>query len=154
MTENVRKKSRAEPPIKTGDFADDKEVHRLVAAFEQAALTPAQFHHGAHLAVALSYLASLPEAEATARMRSSLQRFTAYHGVDVYHETVTLFWMRLLHHLTRTTHQALPLWQRINLIADRYVTFSPVKVHYSPQSLRTAKARKQWVPPDRAPLEF
>jgi CDP-diacylglycerol--glycerol-3-phosphate 3-phosphatidyltransferase len=150
----VRKKSRDKLPVKTRDFASDGEVRRLVAAFEKAAMRPEQFHHGAHMAVALSYLASMPEAEATARMRSSLKNFTAHHGINVYHETVTLFWMQLLHHLTLTTYRALPLWRRINSIANRYATVSPVKLHYSSRLLRTARARKQWVPPDRAPLAF
>jgi hypothetical protein len=152
--ENVRKKSLGKPTVKTGDFASDEEVHRLVAAFEKAALAPTQFHRGAHMAVALSYLATMAEADATAQMRLSLQRFTAHHGIDIYHETVTIFWMRLLHHLATTTYRALPLWQRINVIVDRYGKISPVKVHYSPRLLRSAKARKQWVPPDRAPLLF
>jgi len=151
---NARKKAQAESAIKTSDFESDEEVHQLVAAFEEVAITPAQFSHCAHLAVALSYLASMTEAEARARMSSSLRRFTAHHGVDVYHETVTLFWMRLLQHLTVTTYRAMPLWRRINLIADRYATVSPVDLHYSPGLLRTGKARKQWVPPDRAPFAF
>jgi hypothetical protein len=140
--------------VKTREFVNDEEVRSLVAAFESATITPSQFNHAAHMAVALSYLEILPLAAATSRMRSSLLRFTAHHGVDVYHETLTWFWMRLLGHLAANQYRDLPLWRRINLIVSRWEKAGPIEAHYSPAVLRTATARREWVAPDRAPLPF
>ena len=78
-------------------------MRELVRAFEEATVLPSQFHHCAHIAVALSYLAEASVDDATVRMRQTLQKFTQRHGVNVYHETVTRFWMKLLDHLA-TTH--------------------------------------------------
>jgi hypothetical protein len=72
--------------LKTRDFICDAEVHELVDAFEAATIAPSQFNHAAHIATALSYLATLPFADASARMRTALLRFTTRHGIDVYHE--------------------------------------------------------------------
>lgn len=140
--------------MKTRDFASDAEVQALVEAFESAAIAPSQFVHAAHLAVALKYLAESPLAEATDRMRSSLLRFTEHHGVNVYHETITTFWMKLLDHLARNHYDDLPLWRRINLIVERWEGVGAVEAHYSRALIGSNIARQQWVPPDRLPLHF
>jgi hypothetical protein len=88
---------------KIRDFTNDGEVRELVRAFEEATVLPSRFHHCAHIAVALTYLAEGSVDDASLRMRETLQKFTQRHGVNVYHETVTRFWMKLLDHLA-TTH--------------------------------------------------
>jgi len=104
--------------------------------------------------VALSYLAEMPLAEATARMRTSLLRFTSNHGVNVYHATLTTFWMRLLAHIVSSSYRDLPLWRRVNLIVDRWGTAAPIEAHYSSELIRSAAARREWVAPDRLPIPF
>ena len=84
------------------------------------------------MAVALSYLDKWPLAAALARMREKLFQFTAHnHLVDLYHETLTTFWMRLLDHVAQNHYQEVPLWRRINLIVARWGTAAPVEAHYS-----------------------
>jgi hypothetical protein len=141
--------------LKTGDFASDAEVATLVEAFEAATIPPSQFTHAAHIAVALSYLDKWPLAAALARMREKLFQFTAHnHLVDLYHETLTTFWMRLLDHLVSNHYRELPLWRRINLIVARWGTARPVEAHYSREVIKSKAARQEWVPPDRLPLAF
>ena len=141
-------------PLKTRDFANDEEVRALVRAFEEAKSLPAHFRHWAHRAVALSYLEAEPLEEALARMRRSLLRFSRAHKVNVYHETVTQFWMKLLHHLAATHYRELPLWRRINLIVKRWTVVHPIESHYSREALRSHAARERWIAPDRLPLPF
>jgi hypothetical protein len=140
--------------IKKGDFASDDEVLALRRAFEEARILPSQFPHCAHIAVALSYLESGDVDESLQRMRRSLLHFSKTHGVDVYHETVTQFWMKLLHHLTITHYRELPLWRRINLIVQRWTVADPIAAHYSRAVIRSHAARENWVAPDRLPLPF
>jgi hypothetical protein len=140
--------------IKTRDFANDDEVRALVRAFEEAKILPSHFRHWAHMAVALSYLELEPLDQALARMRRSLLHFSRAHSVNVYHETVTQFWMKLLHHLATTHYRELPLWRRINLIVKRWTVADPLKAHYSKDVLRSHAAREAWIPPDRLPLPF
>lgn len=126
----------------------------MVAAFESAAIPPTQFTHAAHMAVALSYLAEHPLEAARERMREMLLRFTAHHHVDVYHETLTTFWMRLLDHLANNHYHDLPLWRRINLIVARWGSSAPVEAHYSREIIKSKMARQNWIAPDRLPLPF
>ena len=141
--------------MKTKEFASDAEVATLVHAFETATIPPSQFTHAAHMAVALSYLDKWPLAPALARMREKLFQFTARnHLVDLYHETLTTFWMRLLDHVAQNHYQEVPLWRRINLIVARWGTAAPVQAHYSHELIKSKIARAEWVPPDRLPLPF
>ena len=141
--------------MKTREFCSDAEVRELVAAFEAAEIAPSQFTHAAHMATALWYLADSPAlGVASERMRAALLRFTAHHGVNVYHETLTTFWMRLLDHLAANQYRDLPLWRRINLIVTRWGGSGAVETHYSPELIHSRLAREQWVPPDRLALSF
>jgi hypothetical protein len=141
--------------MKTKNFIDDAEVAALVHAFETASIPAAEFTHVAHIAVALTYLAELPPDQALERMRKKIRTFAAHHGVhDLYHETLTTFWMRLLHHLACSCNADLPLWRRINLIVARWGTRAPVDAHYSPALIKSTSARQHYVPPDRLPLPF
>jgi len=127
----------------------------LVEAFESATIPASQFTHVAHIAVAVSYLEELPADKALARMRKKIRAFAAHHGVNgLYHETLTTFWMRLLDHVARTYDVDLPLWQRINLIVERWGSRRPVDAHYSRELIASPAARESWVPPDRLPIPF
>ena len=145
---------RVELQPKVRDFVNDREVRELVRAFEDATIPPSQFHHCAHIAVALTYLSGAPLDDATVRMRETLQRFTQHHGVNVYHETVTRFWMKLLDHLATTHYRDMPLWRRINLIVERWALTDPVAAHYSRDVISSRAARESWIDPDRLPLPF
>lgn len=129
-------------------------MRALVRAFETAAISPAEFQHVAHIAVALSYLAVEPLEAASARMRCSLLNFARCHGLNVYHETMTNFWMRLLDHLAATHYRKVPLWRRVNLIVERWAATDPISAHYSRGAITSRAARESWVEPDRLPLPF
>jgi hypothetical protein len=140
--------------IKTRDFANDEEVRALVCAFEEARILPSHFRHYAHIAVALSYLETDPLEPALSRMRKGLRHFSQAHRVNVYHETVTQFWMKLLNHLALTHYGEQPLWRRINLIVQRWTVADPLHSHYSRDVISSWRAREEWIAPDRLPLPF
>ncbi len=146
---------RGHDALKTQDFATDGEVAALVSAFENATIPASEFTHAAHIAVALSYLDASPPEQALARMREKIRAFAAHHGVgNLYHETLTTFWMRLLEHIASTSDVDLPLWRRINLIVEHWTKRRPVEAHYSRELIRSQAARDKWVPPDRLPIPF
>ena len=141
--------------MKTKDFTSDGEVAALVAAFESATIPASEFTHAAHIAVAVNYLAGSPQRNALAKMRENIRAFAAHHGVNnLYHETLTTFWMRLLDHVARTQDVDLPLWRRINLIVERWGNRAPVDAHFSRELISSQAARERWVEPDRLPLPF
>ena len=138
--------------MKTKDFCSNDEVKSLVAAFESGELPAAEFKHTAHIAVGLAYLAEAPLAEATERMRQSLGRFLRHHNETGYHETLTVFWMRLLAHLAMGRYSKLSLWERINAVIATHGAKWPVEAHYSKEIVASANAREMWIEPDLVPL--
>jgi len=105
--------------------------------------------------VALSYLENLASNQARERMRERIRAFAAHHRAgNLYHETLTTFWMRLLEHVAQTYDVDLPLCQRINLIVARWGTSAPVQAHYTRELIASKAARENWIPPDRLPLPF
>src|SRR5438128_2198320 len=95
--------------VKRRDFASNNEVAALVEAFETATIPSSEFTHAAHIAVALSYLNEMPAERALKRMREKIRDFAAHHGVsNLYHETLTTFWMRLLDHVAANYDVAEP----------------------------------------------
>jgi hypothetical protein len=141
--------------LKTSGFSNDAEVAELVAAFESATIPASEFSHLAHIAVALSYLNDLQSEQALERMRGKIRAFAAHHGLsNLYHETLTTFWIKLLDHVSSNQDVDLPLFQRINAIVTRWGSSAPVKAHYSPEVIQSKVAREQWTPPDKLPLPF
>jgi hypothetical protein len=110
--------------IENAGFCQRQRSRSLVSAFENATIPASEFTHAAHIAVALSYLDSFPPEEALRLMREKIRFFAAHHGVtNLYHETLTTFWMRLLEHVVSTSDVDssrrgdrvkvnLPLWRR------------------------------------------
>jgi hypothetical protein len=98
-------------------------------AFERGDIANADFHHAAHLRLALAYLEESGSVdEAAERMASALRRFTTALGhPEKYHHTITLFWVRMV---ARLLDKNLPL------------TF------YSRERLWSDAARAGWVAPD------
>ena len=88
-------------------------------------------------------------------MQEKIRSFAKHHGADqLYHETLTIFWMRLLGHLSAIYNVHLPLWQRVNLIMQRWANPLPVEAHYSRDLINSQAARDTWIPPDLLPLPF
>ena len=131
-------------------FRDDAELEALVRRFETCAIAPAEFTHRAHLAVALWYLAHAPHREAAALMRAGLLRFIAHNGVEPqkYHETITLFWLKLVGHFRAQAGAQRPLSEVANELLARFDDTQFLFKHYSRELIQTEAARTAWVEPD------
>jgi hypothetical protein len=138
-------------------YQSDKEVEEVVRRFEAGELPPDDFKHLQHLTVALSYLLRLPEAEASEHMRLSIRRFLAHHSLstDVYHETLTVFWMkRVRAFLLAPTVAALTLFELANELAKKHGDSRLVYEYFSKELIDSEAARAGWVEPDLKPLDF
>jgi hypothetical protein len=98
-------------------------------AFERGEIAGADFHHAAHLRLAIAYLEeSASVDEAASRMTAALRRFATAHGhPEKYHHTITVFWV---HMVARLMDKDLPLG------------------YYSQERLWSDAARSGWLEPD------
>src|SRR5882757_1345786 len=78
------------------------ELEKMVTEFEGCTLKPDDFHHRDHLAVALWYEYKNSDSDPSDRFRTSLLKFVQHNQLaHVYHETITLFWIKVVHHFCR-----------------------------------------------------
>src|SRR5690348_15278697 len=75
----------------------------FLKAFEDCTLPSEEWKHRAHLKVAYLYLRAFPFEEALTKARQNIQRYNAATNTPEnlergYHETITVAWMRLVHH--------------------------------------------------------
>ena len=137
-------------------YRSDEEVEEVVRRFEGCQLSPDEFNHRPHLTVALAYLVRFPEEEALARMRRSILRFIEHHEIppDVYHETLTVFWVRRVRSFVARAGAGRALVELANALAVECGDSRLVYEYFSKELIDSAAARGGWVEPDLKPLDF
>jgi hypothetical protein len=136
-------------------FRETREIEQLVENFESCTVAPAEFDHGAHLAVALWYLSELPAPLAEERMRAGLHRYTKHHNAEaMYNETVTIFWLKLVRHFLARADSTRPLVERANELLTTHSNSKLVFKYYSRALVQTPEAKASWVEPDLKSLDF
>jgi hypothetical protein len=129
-----------------------KEDVELTRALERGEVANESFHHLSHLHVAWVYLSeSSGVDEAAGKMRKTLQKFATSAGKpEKYHETITLFWVRLLARI-RAVRSSETLRQIVHAHPRLLEKNFPL-AYYSSERLFSDQARTSWVEPDLKPL--
>lgn len=136
-------------------YVSDEDVTEVVRRFESCEFAPDEFKHRRHLAVALVYLLDSPYSAALERVRQGLQRFIEHHGLSgVYHETLTVFWMRRVLAFVEQTDRARSLAELANELSDACADPHLAGNYYSKERLDSDKARAYWLDSDLKPLDF
>jgi hypothetical protein len=116
----------------------------LLEALEDCRLAPELFGHREHVRAAFLYLERLPFGAAIDRMRTTLQRYTAFLGrADKYHETLTVAFMCLVNaHRQRGAYADWPEFAHLNpeLFDSRLL-----RQYYDPATLASPQARTTFV---------
>lgn len=134
----------------TQQFKTDEEIRSLVEAFEACTIHPAEFRHYQHLTVALWYVWHLPYAGAAAKMTTGIRRLAQAYGKTAYHETITLFWLRIVSAFA--AERTDPLTGTANSLIEKYDHKDYIHEYYSAELLASDKAKAEWVEPDLRPL--
>ncbi len=129
------------------------EIENLVLAFENYTLPRSCWTHQAHLTVALWYLTHLSEEEAVKCMRDRIRNYNTAIGIENtknsgYHETITLFWMRII--LTYFISEAKDRMfvDIANKLIKNYKNDGLIFEYYSRDLLLSWEARIGWVEAD------
>lgn len=137
-------------------YQTDEEVLGVVRRFESCELPPAEFNHREHLLVALCYLLRMDDADALAHLRARIGRYAAAHGVNpsLYHETITVFWLRRVRASLERAGAGLGLAEMVNAVAAGCGGSRLIFDYYSKELIDSEAARRGWVEPDLRPLDF
>jgi len=128
-------------------FKDDSEILDLVHRFESGELNPADFRHYQHLTVALWYLRQFPCEVASEKIRTGIKKLAAAYGKTGYHETITLFWLRIVSNFAAADDTS-PLWALANMLVAAHHDKNLLKHYYSEELIASAEAKRVWVSPD------
>ncbi len=138
---------------KVETFATFDEIEELIRGFESGTLPRSQWTHRAHLTVACWYLVCHPAPEAARRIREGIRNYNQSQGIVTtatsgYHETMTLFWIRMVRHYLSAATLECSLIGLINVMVDRYADKSVPFEYYSRERLMSPEARTNWMEPD------
>lgn len=132
-------------------YKTEAEIRTLVESFESCSFHPSEFRHYQHLTVAMWYVRNLPFEEATDKVTRGIRRLAESYGKTGYHETITLFWLRVVSCFV-AERENLTLPELANALIAHCVDKNLISRHYSPDLLASPKAKAEWVEPDLSPL--
>ena len=135
-------------------YKSDDEIRSLVSEFEACSFHPSEFKHDQHLAVVLWYIANLPYADASEKMKRGIQSLAARYGKTGYHETITEFWLRAVRGFLPEGERSESVATLANQIIEKYADKNLILNYYSPELLASPEAKSVWVEPDLKPLPF
>lgn len=135
------------------------DTEALVAAFLDRTLPKVAWTHMAHLRVGLWHVRRFGEKGALARLRDGIRVYneavgTANTDSSGYHETVTVFYVRVIADFVEREQEAAAIADEAleaRLIAARGARELPLE-YYSRDRLFSIEARRGWVTPDLKPL--
>ena len=139
-------------------FLDSEEtIDLFLHAFFHHTLPKAQWTHAAHVTLAASLLHSAKsprccprcETQSGATTRRLAPRNTDTSG---YHETLTVFWLRVVAQRLRRLHPSSRL-EAVRAVVDAFGEQRALhKLYYSTDIVANTAARRAWVEPDLQPL--
>jgi hypothetical protein len=123
----------------------------MTRALERGEVANENFRHASHLHVAWVYLSETTSVDqASARMRDTLRRFAASVGKpEKYHETITVFWVRLLALAREKSGETL---EELVATNPQLLEKNFPLTYYSRERLFSDKARTMWLEPDLKPI--
>lgn len=126
----------------------------LMMQFEQRCLPAKYWTHEAHLSVAIWYLSYFNKIEATCWLRSGIIAYNVASGRENtpssgYHETITLFWIDIIHEFLKTLNPNLSVEEKIAqfLASPQSHKALPFR-YYTKKRLLSTEARAVWLAPD------
>jgi hypothetical protein len=124
----------------------DAEILTLIDRLERCLLAKEEFHHRDHLTAAVVYLYSSDLETAMDRMRASLKRFAAHHGVNgLYHETLTRFWLL---QVEKRLDRRLCLSEAVRMVKEQLNDKNLAFEYYGRERIESKEAREKWLQPD------
>jgi hypothetical protein len=138
--------------------ATEVEIDDFLAAFESGTLPKERWTHAAHLLTGACYVHRLGQSTAIHHMRTCVRRYNEAVGgkntaTSGYHETITVFWIKVLEALLRHA-QPIARPQFAALAVERFASQRDLfRRFYDFDVVASIEARAEWIPPTREEIE-
>jgi hypothetical protein len=132
-------------------YHKNEEIHSLIEKFEDSTATAAEWTHAAHLTAALWYAVHHDFDAAFDKMRAGIFKLNEAHGTPNtptrgYHETLTVFWMKIVWNY-KDKNEHLSLVEMANNLIKDCDSKLPLKF-YSHEVLFSPAARARYIEPN------
>ena len=141
-------------------LSSDSDIERLALAMIACTLPKAEWTHEGHFVAALWLLRHRAHLATPDAMRGLILRYndaTNTPNTDTcgYHHSITVASLRAAAHQLRRHAPDEPLHEALAaLMSSPQGRSDWLLVHWNRETLFSPAARRDWVPPDRAPLPF
>jgi len=141
-------------------LSSDSDIEALALAMVACTLPKAEWTHEGHFAAALWLLRHRPDLATPDAMRGLIMRYndatnTPNTDTGGYHHSITIASLRAAAHQLAEQAADVPLHVVLAaLMAAPQGRSDWLLAHWTRDTLFSAAARRDWVPPDRAPLQF
>lgn len=131
-----------------------EQAKELVKQFETCSLPQEKWTHEAHFVMALWYCSHHPLPLAMQSIRDGIKKYnTSVGGENTdhsgYHETITVFYARLIINYLLTTDKTCRFENILNgLFKQPFLVKDFPLQYYSKELLMSKEARRDWIPPD------
>ena len=138
---------------------DTEKIRHLIQQFQNRTLPKEDWTHEAHLIVAIWFVKNYTLAEATCYIRAGIIAYnvavdTPNTSTSGYHETITLFWIRLIE-IYIQQHQHLEIEALTDqFLASKYAQKNIFFEYYTKNLLFSTEARGIWHMPDLRPISL
>ena len=139
--------------ILVNSFKTEQDIVTLVDGFRGRTLPVAQWTHEAHLVTGLWFSYNYTEHEAICFLRSGIISYNISSGGENtpergYHETLTLFWCRILEDFVRKNATLTLIELCKNFLNSEWSSRELPFRYYTREVLFSTKARAIWVQPN------
>jgi len=138
--------------------ATEIEIDEFLAAFESGTLPKERWTHAAHLLAGACYVHRLGQSSAITHMRKCVRRYNEAVGgkntaTSGYHETITVFWIKILDALLLHT-EPIARAKFAALAVERFASQRNLfRRFYDFDVVASTEARAEWIPPTCEEIE-
>ncbi|MGB4773962.1 MAG: hypothetical protein WBP45_02205 [Daejeonella sp.] len=134
-------------------YSNEEEINKLITEFTNQILPIERWTHEAHLIVALWFLNRYTMEEAACYLRSGIISYNTHVGtenspVKGYHETMTLFWIKVIDNYLKINKAENLLTTCNNFLNSPFSSRDYPLKFYSRELIFSTKARAFWTEPD------
>jgi len=83
---------------------------------------------------------------------NGIRRLAETYGKMGYHETITIFWLRMVSSFAAEHKSKSPLLTTANALIEKYDDKDLIRRYYSEELLNSAAAKAEWIEPDLTSL--
>ncbi|MCU0227391.1 MAG: hypothetical protein MUF01_07105 [Bryobacterales bacterium] len=153
----IRVESDLDSALREKWLRHETDLESFIRQFRACTLPQREWTHRAHVGVAAALILSLGSDEALRVLRATIPRLNeSYGGVNTptsgYHDTLTVFWVRLVATLLSRLPQQLSHVDRVAIAVEAYGDLRRAdRAFYEGDLMHHEEARTRWVPPSRGP---